>query len=84
MSDEGKVESGREKKPLSLKRQGRPDASQSADAGQVRQSFSHGRSRAVAVEVRKKRSIKQSGGTGAAPAKPRATGTLKVADSTTA
>ena len=59
MSDEGKVESGREKKPLSLKRQGKPDASQSADAGQVRQSFSHGRSRAVAVEVRKKRSIKQ-------------------------
>ncbi len=80
MSDEGKVESGREKKPLSLKRQGRPDASQSADAGQVRQSFSHGRSRAVAVEVRKKRSVKQSSGVSAAPPTARAAGTLKTAD----
>jgi translation initiation factor IF-2 len=80
MSDEGKVEGGREKKPLSLKRQGRLEANQSADAGQVRQSFSHGRSRAVAVEVRKKRSIKQSAG-GAEPVKKaRSTSTLKAAD----
>ena len=67
MSEEGKVESDREKKPLSLKSQGRSDASQSADAGQVRQSFSHGRSRAVAVEVRKKRTIKQGTGISTAP-----------------
>ncbi|MDP6590339.1 MAG: translation initiation factor IF-2 [Alphaproteobacteria bacterium] len=78
MSDEGNIESGREKKPLSLKRQGRPDASQSSDGGQVRQSFSHGRSRSVAVEVRKKRSIKQVGGAAAAPVKARAVGTLKA------
>ena len=80
MSDEDNIESGREKKPLTLKRQGRPEAKQSSDGGQVRQSFSHGRSRAVAVEVRKKRSIKQTARTTAAPAKARATGTLKAAE----
>jgi len=84
MSDEGKVESGREKKPLSLKRQGKPDASQSADAGQVRQSFSHGRSRAVAVEVRKKRSIKQGDVASTAPTTGRFSGKLKAADTETA
>ena len=67
MSDEGTIESGREKKPLSLKRQGRPEGNQPADAGQVRQSFSHGRSRSVAVEVRKKRNITQAGGISATP-----------------
>ena len=80
MSEEGKVESDREKKPLSLKNQGRSDASQSADAGQVRQSFSHGRSRAVAVEVRKKRTIKQGTGISTAPTTARVSGTLKPAD----
>ncbi len=83
MSDEGNIEGGREKKPLSLKRQGRPEANQSSDAGQVRQSFSHGRSRAVAVEVRKKRSIKRSVGISATPAKARAAGTLKSAEPST-
>ena len=83
MTDDGNIESGREKKPLSLKRQGRPEANQSADAGQVRQSFSHGRSRSVAVEVRKKRSIKQSGGVSAAPVKARSSGTLKAAEPAT-
>ena len=80
MSDEGKVESGREKKPLSLKSQGRPDSGQSADAGQVRQSFSHGRSRAVAVEVRKKRTIKQDISVSTVPTTARASGTLKGAE----
>ena len=77
MSDEGTIKSGREKKPLSLKRQERPEVNQSADAGQVRQSFSHGRSRSVAVEVRKKRNITQAGGVSATPTKARAARTLK-------
>ncbi len=80
MSDEGTIKSGREKKPLSLKRQGRPEVNQSADAGQVRQSFSHGRSRSVAVEVRKKRHITQAGGVSATPTQARAAGTLKAAE----
>ena len=80
MSDDDNIESGREKKPLTLRRQGRPEAKQSSDGGQVRQSFSHGRSRAVAVEVRKKRSIMPTARTTAAPAKARATGTLKAAE----
>jgi translation initiation factor IF-2 len=33
----------------------KPDAKRSGDSGQVRQSFSHGRTKAVAVEVKKKR-----------------------------
>ena len=80
MSDEGTIESGREKKPLSLKRQGRPEGNQPADAGQVRQSFSHGRSRSVAVEVRKKRNITQGGGVSTTPTQARAAGTLKAAE----
>lgn len=81
MSDEGKVENDREKRPLSLKRQGRTDASQSADAGQVRQSFSHGRSRAVAVEVRKKRTIKPGTNVSTAPTKSSTSETLKLTES---
>ncbi len=80
MSDEGTIESGQEKKPLSLKRQGRTEGNLSADAGQVRQSFSHGRSRSVAVEVRKKRNVTQGGGVSAAPTQARAAGTLKAAE----
>ncbi|HVC52721.1 MAG TPA: translation initiation factor IF-2 [Stellaceae bacterium] len=54
-----------EKRPLTLNRPGgrlelrRP----AAEAGQVRQSFSHGRSKTVTVEVRKKRTL----GPGGAP-----------------
>ncbi|HRF10271.1 MAG TPA: translation initiation factor IF-2 associated domain-containing protein, partial [Xanthobacteraceae bacterium] len=49
-------------KTLSLKR---------SETGTVRQSFSHGRTKQVAVEVREKRSITRPGaGAGAAPAAP--------------
>ncbi len=72
MSEDGTIESGKGKKPLSLKRQGGTGANQPSDGGQVRQSFSHGRSRSVAVEVRKKRSITPGKTSG---------GTLKAADS---
>ncbi|GLR67748.1 translation initiation factor IF-2 [Acidocella aquatica] len=47
---------------LSLRPAARGDAGHTVDAGSVRQSFSHGRSKVVQVEVRKKR------GLGAAPA----------------
>jgi translation initiation factor IF-2 len=47
---------------LSLRPATRTDAGHTVDAGSVRQSFSHGRSKVVQVEVRKKR------GAGAAPA----------------
>ena len=64
MSDETEAEAEAgdqgQRKPLSLKRPGRLELKKTVDAGQVRQSFSHGRSRAVAVEVRKKRTLKRS------------------------
>jgi translation initiation factor IF-2 len=41
---------------LSLRPAGRLEAGRTVDAGSVRQSFSHGRSKVVQVEVRKKRS----------------------------
>jgi translation initiation factor IF-2 len=54
-----------QKRPLTLARSGaRLELRKSVEAGQVRQSFSHGRSKTVTVEVRKKRVI------GPAPAEP--------------
>jgi translation initiation factor IF-2 len=47
-----------QKRPLTLARVGaRLELRKSVEAGQVRQSFSHGRSKTVTVEVRKKRVI---------------------------
>jgi len=43
------------KTPLSLKRPGRLELKKTVKAGQVQQSFSRGRTKAVTVEVRKKR-----------------------------
>jgi translation initiation factor IF-2 len=51
---------------LSLRPTARGDAGHTVDAGSVRQSFSHGRSKVVQVEVRKKRGVAP----GAAPAAP--------------
>ena len=59
MSEEGNTEDGKTKKPLSLKGSGRLELKKTVGAGQVRQSFSHGRSRSVAVEVLKKRSVRR-------------------------
>ncbi|WP_010300635.1 translation initiation factor IF-2 [Candidatus Odyssella thessalonicensis] len=47
-----------EKKTLTLNL--KPDAKKSGDSDQVRQSFSHGRTKAVAVEVKKKRTTSAS------------------------
>jgi translation initiation factor IF-2 len=54
------------KSRLSLRPAGRVDVGRTVDAGSVRQSFSHGRSKVVQVEVRKKRAP----GPGTAPAAP--------------
>ena len=53
MSDTNDTET---KGRLSLRPAGRAEVGRTVDAGSVRQSFSHGRSKVVQVEVRKKRS----------------------------
>jgi translation initiation factor IF-2 len=45
------------KKPLSLNRPGRLELKKTVDAGMVKQSFSHGRTKQVSVEVKKKRTF---------------------------
>ncbi len=72
MSDETEAGDQSRRKPLSLKRPGRLELKKTVDAGHVRQSFSHGRSRAVAVEVRKKRTLKRGAAADAAPVAPKA------------
>ena len=54
MSDT-KEDSG--KKPLSLNRPCKLELKKTVSTGQVKQSFSHGRSKTVAVEVKKKRTF---------------------------
>ena len=58
-TDDQNDESAADKKPLKLSKPGRLELKKTVDGGQVRQSFSHGRSRAVAVEVKKKRTFKR-------------------------
>jgi len=48
-----------EKKPMTLKRPGKLELNKTVDAGTVKQSFSHGRSKMVTVEVKKKRTYTQ-------------------------
>ncbi|MBF0394277.1 MAG: IF-2-associated domain-containing protein, partial [Alphaproteobacteria bacterium] len=45
------------KAPLRLTQPGRLELKKTVETGQVRQSFSHGRSKVVTVEVRKKRTF---------------------------
>jgi translation initiation factor IF-2 len=45
------------KKPLKLNRPGRLELRKTVETGQVRQSFSHGRSKAVTVEVKRRRTF---------------------------
>lgn len=51
-------------KKLLKARPGRLELKKTVDAGQVRQSFSHGRTKSVAVEVRRKRTFTQGAGGG--------------------
>lgn len=53
-TDEGKT-----KKPLKLSRPGKLELKKTVETGQVRQSFSHGRSKAVMVEVKRSRTFKR-------------------------
>jgi translation initiation factor IF-2 len=62
---------------LSLRPAARADAGHVVDGGSVRQSFSHGRSKVVQVEVRKKRGV--GPGAPAAPAAPATPSTLSLA-----
>jgi len=50
------------KTPLKLSQPGKLELKKTVETGQVRQSFSHGRSKAVTVEVRKKRTFSSAGG----------------------
>ncbi len=50
----------KKKKPLGLSRPGMLELKKTVETGQVRQSFSHGRSKMVQVEVRKKRTFAQN------------------------
>src|SRR3954451_82189 len=60
MTDTTKDDAG--KKPLTLSRPGRLELKKTVETGQIRQSFSHGRSKAVTVEVRKKRTFAPGAG----------------------
>jgi translation initiation factor IF-2 len=51
-----------DKKPLTMSRPGRLELKKTVETGQIRQSFSHGRSKAVTVEVRKKRTFAPGSG----------------------
>ena len=57
MTETNEQEDKGKKKSLSLRRPGRLELKKTVKVGQVRQSFSHGRTKAVAVEVRKKRTF---------------------------
>ena len=50
------------KKPLGLARPGKLELKKTVETGQVRQNFSHGRSKMVTVEVRKKRTYERGAG----------------------
>ncbi|HQT46047.1 MAG: translation initiation factor IF-2 [Acidocella sp. 20-63-7] len=64
---------------LSLRPAARADAGHTVDAGSVRQSFSHGRSKVVQVEVRKKRGLAPApAATQSAPAAPAPTLSLNT------
>ena len=45
------------KKPLTLKKPGKLELNKTVEAGTVKQSFSHGRSKMVQVERKKKRTF---------------------------
>ena len=51
------IEDSAPKKKLSLSRPGKLELKKTVEGGQVRQSFSHGRSKVVTVEVKKKRTF---------------------------
>jgi translation initiation factor IF-2 len=71
------------KKPLSLSRPGKLELKKTVEQGQIRQSFSHGRSKAVTVEVRKKRTYAPTESGGMAEVKPGAEVPVEAEESAT-
>lgn len=55
-------ESKEQESKLSLNKPGRLELKKTVEKGQVRQSFSHGRSKSVTVEVKRKRTFERSAG----------------------
>ncbi|MBM3613081.1 MAG: translation initiation factor IF-2, partial [Alphaproteobacteria bacterium] len=76
MTEASEQDQGKSK--LTLSRGGRLELGKTVDAGSVRQSFSHGRSKVVQVEVRKKRVLGTPPSTGT-PAPAPATGAAAAA-----
>ena len=61
MTDNGPQSSDRQEgKPLGLNRPGKLELKKTVESGQVRQSFSHGRTKTVQVEKKKKRTFQRS------------------------
>ena len=57
MSETTTTDKEKKKDPLKLNRPGRLELRKTVETGQVRQSFSHGRSKTVTVEVKRKRTF---------------------------
>ncbi|MEQ9349335.1 MAG: translation initiation factor IF-2 associated domain-containing protein, partial [Alphaproteobacteria bacterium] len=64
MSDSKDDKTDKTDKPLSLSGEGRLGLRRTSEQGQVRQSFSHGRSKTVQVEVRRKRTSSRTADSG--------------------
>ena len=58
--DMTETKTGPGKKTLKLGDRGKLELRKSSESGQVRQSFSHGRTKAVTVEVKRKRMVEQA------------------------
>ena len=69
MSNENENDNPDSKQPLRLSKPGKLELRKTVDAGQVKQSFSHGRSKTVVVEKRTKRTFER-GTTGKMAAVP--------------
>ena len=74
-ANEQDVQDQEQKRPLTLRSGGTLGLRRPVETGQVRQSFSHGRSKAVTVEVRKKRAV-APGAAVAEPSRPEAAPTV--------
>ena len=79
MSDQNEQDAGKSR--LSLRPGGRLELGKTVDAGSVRQSFSHGRTKTVQVEVVKKRVVDSTSRVEVTP--PNSTSREKLSDTFT-
>ncbi|MAV46922.1 MAG: translation initiation factor IF-2 [Alphaproteobacteria bacterium TMED89] len=86
MSNENENNNQESKQPLRLSKPGKLELRKTVDAGQVKQSFSHGRSKTVVVEKRTKRTFERgtSGKMAAVPNQELAEGLANLKKSTAA